>query len=106
MNVQEDKGRMMKMCDIRDQMTAPVTAGDGHGQGQLQRPNTDGLPMESSPYMRYTDLEDYKLQGYGTEGHLQPKPIPAGSGTDAPTVSGKGIHEARALDTQAPRRNP
>ncbi|KAK4796516.1 hypothetical protein SAY86_028842 [Trapa natans] len=87
MSPQEDNGMMMKMSDISDQMTAP--GGDGRGQGQLRRPNTDGLPTESSPYITYADMEDYKRQGYGTEGHLQPKPTPAGSGTDAPTVSGK-----------------
>lgn len=97
------------MSDINEQMIAP-SSGGCHGQqgheGPQQKPDTDGLPMESSPYVKYSDLEDYKRKGYGAEGHLQPKPIPAGSGTDAPTISGKVIDGSGALDTRAPRRNP
>nr|AST13889.1 late embryogenisis abundant protein 4 [Betula platyphylla] len=52
----------------------------------------EGLPMEDSPYLKYKDLEDYKRQGYGTEGHLQPKPgRGAGSSTDAPTLSAGAV---------------
>ncbi|KAJ0096828.1 hypothetical protein Patl1_28570 [Pistacia atlantica] len=52
--------------------------------------NLIGLPMKDSPYLQYKDLEDYKLQGYGTEGHQEPTPgRGAGAGsTDAPTPSG------------------
>ncbi|KAF5961202.1 hypothetical protein ACSBR2_009856 [Camellia fascicularis] len=50
----------------------------------------EGLPMESSPYTQYKDLEDYKRQGYGTQGHQQPKPGGGGGSTDAPTLSGDG----------------
>lgn len=50
-----------------------------------------GLPMESSPYVKYTDLEDYKNKGYGTQGHLQPKPHQGGIGTDAPTIPGDSL---------------
>ncbi|XP_074294012.1 uncharacterized protein LOC141621292 [Silene latifolia] len=46
------------------------------------------LPTETSPYVQYKDLEDYKRQGYGTEGHLEPKPGRGAGGTDAPTESG------------------
>ncbi|KAJ7952786.1 Late embryogenesis abundant protein, LEA-18 [Quillaja saponaria] len=53
------------------------------GEGKLE-----GLPLEDSPYVKYKDLEDYKRQGYGTEGHLQPKPGRGAGATDAPTVSG------------------
>ncbi|RZC67421.1 hypothetical protein C5167_011102 [Papaver somniferum] len=49
------------------------------------------LPLESSPYVKYSDLEDYKRQGYGTEGHLQPKPGQTGCPTDAPTPSGNAL---------------
>ncbi|KAG2635758.1 hypothetical protein PVAP13_2NG379106 [Panicum virgatum] len=30
------------------------------------------LPTETSPYVRYEDLEDYKMRGYGAQGHLPP----------------------------------
>ncbi|CAK9186289.1 unnamed protein product [Ilex paraguariensis] len=49
----------------------------------------EGLPVESSPYTQYKDVEDYNRQGYGAEGHLQPQPgRGAASSTDAPTLSG------------------
>nr|GMD07281.1 Late embryogenesis abundant protein, LEA-18 [Ipomoea batatas] len=47
---------------------------------------TGGLPVESSSYTQYKDLEDYKKQGYGIEGHQQPViDRAAASSTDAPT---------------------
>ncbi|OVA00660.1 Late embryogenesis abundant protein [Macleaya cordata] len=49
------------------------------------------LPLESSPYVKYSNLEDYKRQGYGTEGHLEPKPSQTGCPTDAPTPSGNAL---------------
>lgn len=49
----------------------------------------EGVPMESSPYTQYKDLEDYKQQGYGTQGHLQPQiGRGAASSVDAPTEAG------------------
>ncbi|XP_047312361.1 uncharacterized protein LOC124915650 [Impatiens glandulifera] len=49
----------------------------------------EGLPIESSPYTQYKDLEDYKQQAYGTQGHQQPQPgRGAAASTDAPTVAG------------------
>ncbi|CAO2831015.1 unnamed protein product [Amaranthus hypochondriacus] len=48
----------------------------------------EDLPIETSPYVQYKDLEDYKQQGYGTQGHLQPTPGRGAGGTDAPTLSG------------------
>lgn len=51
------------------------------------------LPLESSPYVKYSDLEDYKRQGYGTEGHLQVNPNQTGGGTDAPTLSGSDVSD-------------
>ncbi|KAL6512844.1 hypothetical protein OROHE_019634 [Orobanche hederae] len=55
--------------------------------------NLEGLPMETSPYTQYKDLEDYKKQGYGTQGHLQPKPgHGAAASTDAPTLSGAVVN--------------
>ncbi|XP_023535424.1 uncharacterized protein LOC111796868 [Cucurbita pepo subsp. pepo] len=52
------------------------------------------LPLESSPYVKYKDLEEYKRKGYGAEGHLEPKPN-QGGGTDAPTLSGSGFPEVK-----------
>ncbi|CAN0924285.1 hypothetical protein LINGRAHAP2_LOCUS34082 [Linum grandiflorum] len=44
--------------------------------------------MQSSPYVNYTDLEDYKRQAYGTQGHLNVNPNQSPASTDAPTISG------------------
>ncbi|KAK7386384.1 hypothetical protein VNO78_26578 [Psophocarpus tetragonolobus] len=49
-----------------------------------------GLPKES-PYLKYKDLEDYKRQGYGTEGHQEPKPGRGAGSTEAPTLSGAAV---------------
>ncbi|XP_021714413.1 uncharacterized protein LOC110682390 [Chenopodium quinoa] len=57
----------------------------------------EGLPTETSPYVQYTDLEDYKQQGYGTEGHKDVTPGRGAGGTDAPTPSG-GAPAASATD--------
>ncbi|KAL5821821.1 hypothetical protein ACOSQ3_023703 [Xanthoceras sorbifolium] len=51
----------------------------------------EGLPVKDSPYVKYKDLEDYKQQGYGTQGHLQPKPGHGAGATDAPTPSGAAV---------------
>ncbi|XVE82886.1 hypothetical protein DITRI_Ditri16bG0041700 [Diplodiscus trichospermus] len=68
-----------------------------------RKESLEGLPMEDSPYVKYKDLEDYKRQGYGTEGHLQPNPgRDAASSTDAPTLSGANLSSERdfaATDT-------
>ncbi|MCD9559999.1 hypothetical protein HAX54_018384 [Datura stramonium] len=57
----------------------------------------EGLPVNTSPYTQYKDLEDYKKQGYGTEGHQQPNPgRGAASSTDAPTLSGGGSASAHS----------
>lgn len=58
------------------------------------------LPLESSPYVKYKDLEDYKTKGYGAEGHLEPKPN-HGGGTDAPTLSGSGFPEVEPITIDA-----
>ncbi|XP_029117096.1 uncharacterized protein [Elaeis guineensis] len=61
----------------------------------------EGLPPESSPYVKYSDLEDYKQQGYGTHGHLPTIDTSRhGGATDAPTLSGAGLSEGqvRTLD--------
>ncbi|KAK4367809.1 hypothetical protein RND71_011601 [Anisodus tanguticus] len=57
----------------------------------------EGLPVDTSPYTQYKDLEDYKKQGYGTQGHQQPNPgRGAASSTDAPTLSGGGSASAQS----------
>ena len=58
----------------------------------------EGLPMESSPYTNYTDLEDYKSKAYGTEGHLQPKTGRGAGATDAPTLSGAAVSSDAATN--------
>ncbi|OAY82664.1 hypothetical protein ACMD2_14546 [Ananas comosus] len=75
-------------------------AEDGGSNGQQQQQQAVRLPMESSPYVRYNDLEEYKLQGYGTSGHQPPVERPHhGGGTDAPTLSGSGLPERLAHAT-------
>ncbi|XWS55315.1 hypothetical protein CRYUN_Cryun10bG0164400 [Craigia yunnanensis] len=66
------------------------------GQSHRQKNEMlEGLPLESSPYLKYQDLEDYKRKAYGTEGHLGVKENqrPGGS-TDAPTLSGAVMSDA------------
>ncbi|KAL8266214.1 hypothetical protein R6Q59_003558 [Mikania micrantha] len=51
----------------------------------------EGLPAQliKSPYTQYKDLEDYKMKGYGTHGHQQPKlGRGAAASTDTPTSGG------------------
>lgn len=69
--------------------------------------NVEGLPIETSPYTQYKDLEDYKQQGYGTHGHLQPQPgRGAAASTDAPTVTGGGATNPQAqLSTKDSSKN-
>lgn len=54
------------------------------------------LPTKSSPYVKYEDLEDYKMQGYGAQGHQPVVDKCGGGGTDAPTISGSGLSESQA----------
>ncbi|XP_059671002.1 uncharacterized protein LOC132316543 [Cornus florida] len=64
----------------------------------------EGLPLESSPYTQYRDMEDYKLQGYGTQGHQQPQPgHGGGASTNAPTASaGRAASDAKLSPTDHP----
>ncbi|KAK8951526.1 hypothetical protein KSP39_PZI003498 [Platanthera zijinensis] len=62
------------------------------------------LPLKSSPYVRPESLEDYKMAGYGTQGHQTPIDRPShGGGTDAPTTSGD---DSAATGEHAPALNP
>ncbi|KAF3779596.1 hypothetical protein EJ110_NYTH41060 [Nymphaea thermarum] len=67
-------------------------------QQQPRRPEQaagqEELPLESSPYVKHNDLEEYKQEAYGTQGHVQPVDRGAGS-TDAPTPSGGTLPESK-----------
>ncbi|XP_065866473.1 uncharacterized protein [Euphorbia lathyris] len=60
-------------------------------ENEEKNKDLEGLPLESSPYVKYTDLEDYKSQAYGTQGHQTVKPNQGAGGTDAPTLSGTNL---------------
>ncbi|XP_022748686.1 uncharacterized protein LOC111298198 [Durio zibethinus] len=72
------------------------TSPKGKSQSQSHKHGMlGGLPLESSPYLKYKDLEDYKRKAYGSEGHLDVKENQGASGsTDAPTLSGAAISDA------------
>ncbi|KAL6844720.1 hypothetical protein ACP4OV_025379 [Aristida adscensionis] len=54
------------------------------------------LPTATSPYVQYDGLEDYKMRGYGAQGHLPVSDVPhGGSGTDAPTIPGTAVPVAQ-----------
>ena len=58
--------------------------------------DTVQLPTETSPYVQYEGLEDYKMRGYGAQGHLPVSDVPhGGAGTEAPTVPGTAIPVAK-----------
>uniref|UniRef100_A0A7N1A1B8 Uncharacterized protein n=1 Tax=Kalanchoe fedtschenkoi TaxID=63787 RepID=A0A7N1A1B8_KALFE len=58
----------------------------GPDASSQQQGKYEGLPVETSPYTQYSDLEDYKQQGYGAQGHQEPKTGRGAAGsTDAPT---------------------
>lgn len=64
------------------------STGNKEKGGEVPLPLPLPLPTTTSPYTQYKDLEDYKRQGYGTEGHMEPKPgLGAANSTDAPTDS-------------------
>ncbi|XP_062199946.1 uncharacterized protein LOC133902377 [Phragmites australis] len=73
-----------------------------------QEADTVQLPTETSPYVQYDGLEDYKLRGYGAQGHLPVSDVPhGGSGTDAPTVPGTAVPVAKPKrhDDAQPQRD-
>ncbi|XP_039131727.1 uncharacterized protein LOC120268362 [Dioscorea cayenensis subsp. rotundata] len=54
------------------------------------------LPTETSPYVQHDNIEEYKSQAYGVQGHKTPVDRPHhGGGTDAPTLSGSGLTQAQ-----------
>ncbi|CAJ1942957.1 unnamed protein product [Sphenostylis stenocarpa] len=78
------------------------TVKETKAESESGKPSLEGLPIEDSPYVKYKDLEDYKQQGYGTQGHQEPS-IGRGAGaTEAPTLSGAAVSsEAKATATDA-----
>ncbi|KAI4305296.1 hypothetical protein L6164_028669 [Bauhinia variegata] len=71
-------------------------------QSQTGRPSLEGLPLQTSPYVHYTDLEDYKSQGYGTQGHLEPKPGRGPGAIEGPAISGADVSSQSQLQPQKP----
>ncbi|XP_010509848.1 PREDICTED: uncharacterized protein LOC104786195 [Camelina sativa] len=59
-----------------------------------KREEKQELPLETSPYTKYEDIEDYKKNAYGTSGHQEVKPGQGGGTTDALTLSGSGAPSA------------
>ncbi|KAK2657589.1 hypothetical protein Ddye_010641 [Dipteronia dyeriana] len=72
----------------QEQTAHETQASHGEKKEENKEVNLEGLPMEDSPYLNYKNLEDYKLQGYGTQGHQEPTLGRSAGGTDAPTPSG------------------
>ncbi|QCD81511.1 Late embryogenesis abundant protein [Vigna unguiculata] len=60
-------------------------------ESESEKERLEGLPIEDSPYVQYKDLEDYKQQGYGTQGHQEPKTGRGAGATEAPTLSGAAL---------------
>lgn len=70
--------------------------------------DTVQLPTETSPYVQHEGIEDYKMRGYGAQGHLPVADVPhGGSGTEAPTVPGTAVPVARpkGRDDVQPQRD-
>lgn len=62
-----------------------------------KKASVEGLPIDTSPYTQYKDLEDYKNKGYDTEGHLKIDPgRGAAASTDAPTLTGGAAADPKA----------
>ncbi|KAK1439023.1 hypothetical protein QVD17_04838 [Tagetes erecta] len=65
---------------------------DGQQPKKQEEEKVEDLPVQKSPYTQYKDLEDYKMQGYGTQGHQKPEPgRGASASTDAPTTTGDTV---------------
>ncbi|KAK1275423.1 hypothetical protein QJS04_geneDACA001640 [Acorus gramineus] len=75
-------------------------------KNEMKKNSEEELPMQSSPYLKYSNLEDYKRQAYGSEGHKEPVEVKGGgSGTDAPTLSGSGLPGVQAKVVNAVNRH-
>ena len=85
----------------RKKMEKQTVKDETKGAGESGKGSIEGLPFEDSPYLKCKDLEDYKCQGYGTQGHQQPKPGRGPGATDAATLSGADVSsqaQANATD--------
>ncbi|KAF5742176.1 hypothetical protein HS088_TW09G00218 [Tripterygium wilfordii] len=91
----------IEMSNCSEQM---IQKTESH-EGQKKESVLEGLPMESSPYLKDTNLEDYKRNAYGTEGHLPVNPNQGGGGTDAPTVSGSDLSDGKAAAVDTANRH-
>ncbi|KAM0970834.1 hypothetical protein ACFX13_019109 [Malus domestica] len=67
---------------------------EGEAKGKVE----EELSMKDSPYLQYDNLEDYKRQAYGTEGHQQVEPGRGAGSTEAPTVSGTTVSSQGIMD--------
>ncbi|XP_047160265.1 uncharacterized protein LOC124830552 [Vigna umbellata] len=75
---------------------------DRKRESESEKERVEGLPIKDSPYVQYKDLEDYKQQGYGTQGHQEPKTGRGAGATDAPTLSGSALSsQSQATATAA-----
>ncbi|GFZ18806.1 hypothetical protein Acr_27g0005450 [Actinidia rufa] len=74
-------------------------------EAEQNKEKLEGLPVETSPYTQYKDVEDYKRQGYGTQGHQEPKAGRGGGSTDAPTISGSAGPETKLFPTDVINRH-
>ncbi|KAK7263227.1 hypothetical protein RJT34_30814 [Clitoria ternatea] len=72
---------------------------DDKAKGKGESENTEGLPMKESPYVQYKDLEEYKQQGYGTQGHQEPQQGRGPGSTEAPTLSGAVVTSQSQVNT-------
>lgn len=83
-------------------------------QPQLVRPETDAgkeekgrameeLPLQSSPYVKYSDVEVYKLPDYDSEDHFPTIKTTrrAGSATGSPTLSRSASNSPSATHSAA-----
>ncbi|KAL0332306.1 UNVERIFIED_CONTAM: hypothetical protein Scaly_2132100 [Sesamum calycinum] len=68
-----------------------------------RKENLAGLPVDTSPYTQYKDLEDYKTQGYGTMATSNPNLAAAQPLNRRPTVAGAGAGTAANSQTQLSR---
>ncbi|KAG0481638.1 hypothetical protein HPP92_012496 [Vanilla planifolia] len=81
-------------------------------ESKQQKPSTaaekkeeEELPLESSPYVKSSDVEEYKEKGYGTHGHQQPVDNSrTGGATDGPTLSGGGLTQDQVKTADAMNR--
>ncbi|KAG4943554.1 hypothetical protein JHK82_047716 [Glycine max] len=86
----------------KQQQQAPSKETKAQSDESVKESSTEGLPMEDSPYVKYKDLEDYKRQGYGTQGHQEPKTGRGAGATEAPTLSGAAVSsDAQVAATDA-----